>query len=59
MPYKDKVKQQQYQRDWVRQKRVRQGSTPIMPVGKTHTAKMGFEPQLIYRVDADGNRIYE
>lgn len=43
MAYKDKDKQRQAQRDWVRQKRAGKGSTGDLMAGSTDTATLEYE----------------
>jgi len=64
MPLKGQAKTD-YQREYMRRQR---GSNvrptvvrprAVRPVGKTHTFKMGFEPEPTGRADADGNLLPE
>ena len=55
MAYKDKVRQKQYPKDWVRQKRYRIGQKLRLDgvdiqITEEHTSS---------QIDADGNPIYE
>lgn len=49
-----------YQREYMRRRREsNKAGLTVRPAGVIHTTKMGFEPKPIYKVDAEGNRIYE